>query len=179
MSRAFGLRLREACLADYDRLLREGRTKWTINIQEGTKGGRKKRREVPVSDRGWEALHLAVSVRPQGSSNLVLSSEKYINLIAREIYSARRILKKHGIKGYHDARSAFACEMYFQLAGAPAPVVTGGRTIPVAADREVRRILTGMLGHGRIDVVSAYCGGSRKAPHIPEIDGEGGEGKMP
>lgn len=171
MARACGLRLREACLADYDRLIREARTKGTINIQEGTKGGRRKRREVPVSERGWEALNYAVSVRPTGSSNLVLSSEQYINLIAREIFAARRVLKAHGIKGYHDARAAFGCETYCILTGAPAPVETGGRTISVGADRKARRELSRMLGHGRIDVVSAYCGGTRRAPRMPEIDG--------
>lgn len=170
MARAFGMRLREACLADYDRLLREARTMGRINIQEGTKGGRKVRREVPVSERGWKALEYAVAMRPPESSNLVDPSEQYIEMIRRELFAARRVLKKHGIKGYHDARSAFACDMYRQLTGAPAPVETGGRTISAEKDRDAREKLSRMLGHGRIDVVSAYCGGRRKAARVPEID---------
>lgn len=164
LARAFGLRQREATLANLDRWKKEAARLGKVNVKDGTKGGRGKEvdRWVTVTEAGAAALTQALAARPTGSQNLLSSAEateSYIQFVKGELSSGRRILKESGIDHYHDLRAAFACERYWQLTGHAAPVVTGKRTAGRAADQQARQTITLELGHGRIDVLNAYIGG--------------------
>lgn len=73
---------------------------------------------------------------------------------------ARDILHTHNLKGFHELRAAYACERYEQITCHLAPI-NGGRCsqLDLQLDREARSQISYELGHGRIDVVSAYIGG--------------------
>lgn len=164
LARDFGVRREEAVKADLDRWSREVERHGAVKVQEGTKGGRDAPRWVPVTDQARTTLAQAIASRPTGSRNLIAPNESYAQFaIARdsELNRAREILHTHGLSGYHDARAAYACERYQVLTGRAAPVVSGQR--PTAAgrssDQSARMAIALELGHGRIDVVSAYIGG--------------------
>lgn len=66
----------------------------------------------------------------------------------------------HDLKGFHELRAAYACERYEQITQHRAPINGGccyesDRNL----DRDARKHVSYELGHGRIDVVSAYLGG--------------------
>ncbi|PSS58857.1 integrase domain-containing protein [Pseudomonas sp. BBP2017] len=164
LARATGMRLREAILADLPRLSREAQYIGKINIQDGTKGGRagaSAPRWVGVDDYDREALRFASQVSPAGSRNLIAPNESYLNVLQEIIRPARDILHAHNLKGFHELRAAYACERYEQITQDPAPI-NGGQCCKVdkTLDREARRQISYELGHGRIDVVAAYIGGS-------------------
>ena len=159
LAREFGMREREASLGNLDRLYREAQKLGAVNIQEGTKGGRNADRWVPVSERGREVLVRALAARPDGSRNLVDRSETWARFRDSELRSGREHLRGAGIKGYHDARAAYACHRYEQLTGRAAPAVSGQRPTDRAADLAARQQISYELGHGRADVVASYVGG--------------------
>lgn len=156
-----GMRIREASLADLDRLNREAERYGQINIQEGSKGGRRAPRWVPVTERGRAALDAARAARPAGSSHLLRPDESYAQWRDGEQRRGRRALHDAGVRGYHDARAAYACHRYAQLTGHAAPVVAGVRSADKVADRAAREIIAVELGHGRAQVVASYVGSSR------------------
>lgn len=104
LCRSFGIRLREAILANLADWQRQARERMQIDIREGTKGGRGKEVErwVPVSARGMVALREAVQVRNQlGGQNLLRPDETFDDLVNDgEVHRARKILHEFGIKGY-------------------------------------------------------------------------------
>lgn len=163
LARATGMRLREAILANLPRLNREAKDLGRINIQDGTKGGRSGAsapRWITADDRIREALEFALHVSPNGSRNLLAPDERYIDFQRGTVCQARHILHHHNLKGFHELRAAYACERYEQITHHPAPINDGhcyqlGRHI----DREARGQISYELGHGRIDVASAYIGG--------------------
>ncbi len=167
LARASGMRLREAILADLPRLLREAERYGAINIQDGTKGGRRGAsapRWVPATDTLRAALAQAWAASPRGSRNLLAPGESYVEFINRIVRPAREVLHRHGVKGFHELRAAYACERYTQLTGHAAPVFGGTlHRQDRALDHAARRQIAVELGHGdyRIDVVSAYIGGRR------------------
>src|SRR5690606_24958229 len=80
LAREGGLRLREAILADLPRLQREAAQHGSINIADGTKGGRRGAaapRWIPVSEGLRQALLQAASVATKGSRNLLEPGERY------------------------------------------------------------------------------------------------------
>ncbi|MNP21596.1 Integrase [compost metagenome] len=163
LARATGMRLREAILADLPRLSREANELGTINIQEGTKGGRAGAtapRWIAVDDHVREALGFARQVSPSGSRNLIAPHESYLSVLQEIIRPARDILHAHNLKGFHELRAAYACARYEQITQHRAPI-NGGQCCQVdrKLDREARRQISYELGHGRIDVVAAYIGG--------------------
>ncbi|WP_440973977.1 integrase domain-containing protein [Pseudomonas koreensis] len=163
LARATGMRLREAILADLPRLSREANELGTINIQEGTKGGRagaSAPRWIAVDDVIRVALGYAEQVSPEGSRNLIAPHESYLQVLQDIIRPARDILHGHNLKGFHELRAAYACERYEQITQHRAPI-NGGQCCQVDRnlDREARRQISYELGHGRIDVVAAYIGG--------------------
>ncbi|NBA98398.1 integrase domain-containing protein [Pseudomonas sp. R5(2019)] len=163
LARATGMRLREAILADLPRLKREAEQYGKINIQDGTKGGRSGAsapRWIMVDDHIREALRYAEQVSPEGSRNLLAPNERYLDFQRRIIRPARDILHQHNLKGFHELRAAYACERYEQITHHPAPI-NGGRCYQLdrRLDQEARVQISYELGHGRIDVVSAYIGG--------------------
>ena len=163
LARATGMRLREAILADLPRLRREAEHYDKINIQDGTKGGRggaTAPRWITVDDHIHEALRYAEQVSPDGSRNLLAPNESYLDFQREIVRPARDILHTHNLKGFHELRAAYACERYEQITHHLAPI-NGGRCrrLDPRLDREARLQISYELGHGRIDVVSAYIGG--------------------
>jgi hypothetical protein len=163
LARATGMPLRETILADLPRLQREAEKLGKINIQEGTKGGRSGAsapRWITVDDHIREALEFALQVAPDGSRNLLAPNERYLDFQQRIVRPAREILHQHNLKGFHELRAAYACERYERITHHPAPI-NGGRCYQLdqRLDREARDQISYELGHGRIDVVSAYIGG--------------------
>lgn len=163
LARATGMRLREAILADLPRLWREAESLGRINIQDGTKGGRSGAsapRWITADGRIREALEFALQVSPKGSRNLLAPDESYLDFQQGTVLHARHILHQHNLKGFHELRAAYACERYEQITHHPAPIIGGhcyqlGRHI----DRKARGQISYELGHGRMDVISAYIGG--------------------
>ena len=163
LARATGMRLREAILADLPRLKREAEQYGKINIQDGTKGGRSGAsapRWITVDEHIRDALRFAEQVSPDGSHNLLAPDERYLDFQRGIVRPARYILHEHNLKGFHELRAAYACERYEHITHHPAPI-NGGRfyQLDQRLDREARAQISYELGHGRIDVVSAYIGG--------------------
>ncbi|WP_448110176.1 integrase domain-containing protein [Pseudomonas lini] len=163
LARATGMRLREAILADLPRLQREAEQYGKINIQDGTKGGRSGAsapRWIRVSDHIREALRFAHQVSPDSSRNLLAPDESYLDFQREIVRPARDLLHKHNLKGFHELRAAFACERYEQITQHPTPINDGHcYQLDRRLDQEARVQISFELGHGRIDVVSAYIGG--------------------
>lgn len=162
---ATGMRLREAILAEVPRLKREAVQYGKINIQDGTKGGRSGAsapRWIRANDQICEALRYAEQVSPEGSRSLLSPNERYLDFQRRVIRPARNILHKHNLKGFHELRAAYACERYQQITQHLAPI-NGGSCYLVDSelDKETRAQISYELGHGRIEIVSAYIGGRR------------------
>ncbi|MDR9860518.1 integrase domain-containing protein [Pseudomonas baetica] len=163
LARATGMRLREAILADLPRLMREAKSLDKINIQDGTKGGRggaTAPRWINVDEHVREALRYAVEVSPLGSRNLLEQNETYVEFHQRVVRPARDLLHLYDLKGFHELRAAYACVRYAQIIDHPAPV-NRGRCSQVNSllDRAARLVISYELGHGRVDVASAYIGG--------------------
>ena len=162
LCRSFGIRLREAILANLADWQRQTRERGRIDIREGTKGGRGKEVErwVPVSERGRLALREAVQLRNQlGGQNLLRPDETFDDLVNDgEVHQARRILHEFCIKGYHELRAAWACERYEEMSGETAPVLLAGSSPEQQHDDPFRLALARELGHDRVDVVAAYIG---------------------
>jgi hypothetical protein len=158
LARELGMRSEEASKADLPRLMREADTRGNVNIQDGTKGGRDAPRWVPMTDAGRAALQAAMAARPDGSPNLLAPGETYRAWREGELRSGREILHEHGVRGYHDARAAYACERYAALTGHQAPAAAGERAAPRDLDRAARETIAHELGHGRADVCRAYVG---------------------
>ncbi|MGY2266003.1 integrase domain-containing protein [Pseudomonas sp. SDO5561_S422] len=161
--RVNGMRLREAVLADLPRLKREAEQLGKINIQDGTKGGRggaTAPRWITLDDHIREALRYVEQVSPDGSRNLLAPDESYLDFQQGIVRPAREILHKLNLKGFHELRAAYACERYEQITHHPAPI-NGGKCYQLdqRLDQEAREQVSYELGHGRIDVVSAYIGG--------------------
>lgn len=162
LCRSFGIRLREAILANLTDWQRQARERRQIDVREGTKGGRGKEVErwVPVSERGRIALREAIQVRNQlGGQNLLKPDETFDDLVNDgEIHRARKILHEFGIKGYHELRAAWACERYEDISGATAPILQAGASPAQHVDAPFQLALARELGHDRIDVVATYIG---------------------
>ncbi|HGE2269412.1 TPA: integrase domain-containing protein, partial [Pseudomonas aeruginosa] len=114
LARATGMRLREAILADLPRLSREANDLGRINIQDGTKGGRggaSAPRWIAVTEHVRGALRFAQQLTPAGSRNLIAPHESYLGVLQEIIRPARDILHTHNLKGFHELRAAYACEL--------------------------------------------------------------------
>jgi len=159
----FGVRVREACLADLDAWHRQAIAEGRINVQEGTKGGRKADRFIDIDPEKMGVLARALAARPEGSRNLVDPGERYLDLVGGEIAEARPILKEHGIDDYRENRAAFACRLYRELTGFDAPARTGGVLAPDDVDLHARQVISMSLGHARTDVVVHYIGSRKRA----------------
>ncbi|MBV7495607.1 integrase domain-containing protein [Pseudomonas sp. PDM24] len=162
LARATGMRLREAILADLPRLKHEAKQFGKINIQDGTKGGRSGAsapRWITVDDHIRNALRFAEKVSPDGSRNLLAPNERYLDFLQGIVRPARDIIHQHDLKGFHELRAAYACERYEQITQHPAPINGGSYyQLDRHLDQKARAQISYELGHGRIDVVSAYIG---------------------
>lgn len=157
LARELGLRSKEASLLDAVSALNEAVKTGEVTIERGTKGGRSRRFTVS-SGRQLKALQQAADV--QGSSRAVMPSEEnWESWRENGLRHIRETLKKFGIRGIHELRSAYACDRYEQLTGFLAPVLGGNA--PRDLDREARQQISAELGHSRINITNAYLGGQR------------------
>lgn len=155
LAREFGLRWRETILADAQRLYPEAQSTGSVSISEGTKGGRE--REIQLHHpHQFEVLERAANLQERLSSTCFVRWGQNYRQYSE---SASRLYYSHGGHHFHDLRAAYACERYQELTGYPAPCIAGKMLASREADLEARQIITGELGHGRIDVVAAYIGG--------------------
>ncbi|MDX9683847.1 integrase domain-containing protein [Pseudomonas protegens] len=163
LARATGMRLREAILADLPRLQREDEQLGRINIEDGTKGGRSgasSPRWITVDEHIRDVLAFANHVSPDGSRNLLAPNESYLDFLQGVVRPARDILHQYYLKGFHELRAAYACGRYEQIKHHPAPIKSGHcYQLDRRLDQDARVQISYELGHGRIDVISAYIGG--------------------
>lgn len=157
LAREFGLRAKEASLLDARVALQQAREKELVIIENGTKGGRE--RTVPiVSESQLAVLEKAVIVQSNARS-LVPADQTWAQWQRGGLREARETLQRHGIARIHELRAAYAAERYQTFSGQPIPLHGGDPNHP--KDRGARLQVAVELGHGRIDVVSAYIGGCR------------------
>lgn len=157
LAREFGLRFKETALLNLNRAIKEATTLGQINIVDGTKGGRRADRWVPVSLKQLTILKEAKQVAGK-YKNLVGKTGSFKRWQNRFSAEYRNSGAGEQLGKFHDLRAAYACERYQQLTGKPAPVITGGRTASYQADQSARAILSLELGHHRIDVLNSYIG---------------------
>lgn len=158
LARELGLRSKEAALLDASRALKHAQERGAILVSDGTKGGRT--RELKITNE-LQIVALVNAATLQGRERAMIPAGKNWKAFREgELRAGRTQLQGHGIAGYHDLRSAYACERYQELTGQAAPVF-GVKIGDRELDREARMQLAKELGHGRIDVIAEYIG-SRK-----------------
>lgn len=157
----FGLRRREAALLELKNALHEAEQFGWIDIVRGTKGGRGRsvQRRVPVDDHQLailqgicERLGERRCLVPEGKTY-----KKFSDYISNELLP---VLKENGISRLHDLRAVYACNRYQEISGFVAPRNHSDPLLLASssADTHAREIITGELGHGRIEIVSSYVG---------------------
>ncbi len=160
--RFIGARIREAALLDLRKAVRSAREEGVVTISRGSKGNRAKSlpRVISVSEKVVAWLE---GIPPSLPGRTLVPAGQTFRSWYLDVY--RRfgpIAREHGLHtGFHDLRSAYACDRYRQITGTEAPCVAGTRVADKEIDRLAREILAEELGHGRIDVVAAYVGGRR------------------
>jgi hypothetical protein len=160
LARHGGLRLREACLANLPRLASEIAARQACNIVDGAKGGRDAPRWIPSTPQLKAAVENATLLLPCQSNNLLLSGETFIQFVRGEVRRARSVLQAHGIKGFHELRAGYACQRYREITG-QLPRINGGSAVAASLDAKARETIAYELGHGRMEVASAYLGGRK------------------
>ena len=172
---AFGLRFKESLMlrphadvvtapqaANRSAAVREnvGGADEYLDTHRGTKGGR--RRYIPIDDAlCHHALTYARHVA-KGSEGSV--SDPNLTLV-RAMRRLRYVMERFGITKRdlhvvpHGLRHQFAADRYRDATGHPPPVA-GGPAVPGAVDVAARRGVSTLLGHGRIQITSAYLGQS-------------------
>ncbi|WP_020682337.1 integrase domain-containing protein [Marinobacterium rhizophilum] len=161
LARAFGLRYREAVLANLPRLVQEAAKHSFVTILDGTKGGRRSpERRIHVGPRQNHALVCALSVCPHGSNNLLQYDETFRQFLNREAKPIRAVLKGAGIRCFHDLRAARLIETYEEVTGQPAPV--RGQPVDRELDRVGRQQVAREAGHGEHRTGVAYVGGRKR-----------------
>jgi hypothetical protein len=102
------------------------------------------------------------AVRLQGAGrNLIPEENSYAQWHDHAYHAWSQVARDNELRGFHDLRAAYACDRYEQLTGSPAPVISGERLIDKEIDLAARETISIELGHGRVDVVSAYVGSAR------------------
>ncbi|MDR9424338.1 MAG: integrase domain-containing protein [Marinobacter sp.] len=159
MSRAFGLRLREASLADLFRLQQEAEAFGEVQILDGTKGGRKSsNRTVAMGSRQYDALKYAMNTISEKADCLVDTNASYKEFISQCINPMSKSLKQAGIRCPHDLRAERLIERYEEESGQAAPVKQDGSPFDRDADLKGRKAVQKESGHGRISVAPSYVG---------------------
>ena len=167
LTRAFGLRFKEASMLNCTFALRQANTLGRINITQGTKGGRGKGSErwVPITHHEQIALLTKASSlqKQEKSKNIIPSDKRYVQWRDQAYYQWRTVNKKlkTGICGFHDMRAAYACQRYQEITGCAAPTIAGVRRADKTLDTQARGILSQELGHNRLDVMASYIGSRR------------------
>lgn len=92
---------------------------------------------------------------------MIAPKQTYKSVLQKIARPARKILHAHRIKGLHELRAAYECERYEHVTRNMAPV-NGGALYRYDrySDAKARIQISHELGQGRIDIISAYIGGS-------------------
>jgi len=134
MMRVLGLRIKEAILQDYARMLTEVPQGY-VTVVEGTKNGRGRffQRKVPIDAIFVPTLALAASLQ-NGRNNLIPEGIRYKTILRRFRYRYKQVRTLFGLDRPHDLRAAYACDRYETLTGFAAPVLVGKRLPSKEAD---------------------------------------------
>lgn len=131
-----------------------------LDIRDGTKGGR--RRTIPIeTDEQRMLLERALAIGDKHPKGLVMAKDW--RTLAQAKNHIKYQLKKAGITKEqlgvtaHGLRHGYACHIYKALTGEAAPVMGGGLVDP-ELDKTARREIAERLGHGRVEICSAYLG---------------------
>ncbi len=156
--RAFGMRFREAALADLHRMKAEADIYNAVWILEGTKGGFKSEdRRIPVESVQWQALDYALHNISSSGTCLIDTNNSLIEFLNRHANPMRPILKHVGIQCPKDLRAENFIEVYERTSGQLAPLKQVG-----AYDREAdsvgREAVGHQGGHKRPTISSSYVG---------------------
>lgn len=120
------------------------------------KGGRA--RTIPILNTTQrEALAYAKTIA--GSGSLIPKHLKYYE--QRGIYE--KVTNKVGLNKMHGLRHRYAQQRYQKLTGWPCPHAGGSKQKDLtpeqkAIDKEARLTISNELGHGRLGIVTTYCG---------------------
>lgn len=156
LAHELGLRSKEAALLNAQSALKEAQTRGIVKVSDGTKGGRP--RAVPIlNTRQLRALETAEQAQ-KGGKSLIPTNQNWNQFKNGELKDNRAVLQQHGIKGYHELRSAYAANRYFTLTRHQAPC-NGGAITNKHQDKKARECIAQELGHSRIDVITNYIGG--------------------
>jgi len=156
--RAFGMRFREAALADLHRMKAEADIYNAVWILEGTKGGFKSEdRRIPVESVHWQALDYALHSISGTGTCLIDTNNSLKEFLNRHANPLRSILKNVGIECPKDLRAENFIEIYERTSGQLAPLKqTGG--FDREADSAGRGAVGHQGGHKRSTISSSYVG---------------------
>lgn len=159
LCRHFGVRLREACLANLERWSEEARKTGYVRILDGTKGGRKSDlRQIKVLPEAEAALKMAMSVKPEGSKNLIAPDESYKKFKNKIISPLRKLLKDYGIVNVRILRTFYMIELFERETGMKAPVLDKGSLENEELLKRGYEAVARAAGHNRISIARAYVG---------------------
>lgn len=170
--RAFGMRFREAALADLHRMKAEADIYNAVRILEGTKGGFKSEdRRIPVESVQWQALDYALHSISGTGTCLIDTNNSLKEFLNRHANPMRPILKQVGINCPKDLRAEAFIEVYERETGQPAPLKQSG-PFDREADSVGREVVGHRGGHKRTTVSSSYVGKRPRANHDEEEAGQ-------
>ena len=135
----FGLRFREASLLNVKSALRSARRHGQVTLSKGTKGGRT--RTIEVSLVGIEILRSLTRVAAP-AENLIPIDWTFKKWQGYCYLTWRKYASQIGIDNrFKELRAGFACRLYEDVTGAPAPVLAGGRVDDRDFDRDARQLI--------------------------------------
>ncbi|MFY9512348.1 MAG: integrase domain-containing protein [Rubrivivax sp.] len=137
-----------------------------LDTHRGTKGGRQ--RLFPIDNEMREAAIAFARRVAVGVDDSVSDPRLTLQQAMRRL---RYVMERFGITRAalgvvpHGLRHQGAAEDFERLTGA-APPVAGGPAVDADLDRRARLEISSRLGHGRVQIVSAYCGRSSVLPRV-------------
>lgn len=169
LCRLAGARFREASLLGLADARKSATRAGEIVITKGSKGGRAnlKPRRIAAPEMLTELLD-AVDTRITDQS-VIPAGMNYIQWYGYAHRIWRQVAPEFGmISKFHELRAGYACERLEVLTGVPAPCVNRSLALfdvlPIGqrlSDSDARLRIAGELGHGRADILNAYCGSAK------------------
>ena len=159
LSRAFGLRVREAILIK-PKIADIGTA---IRIEEGTKGGRTRVVLIRTEDQR-QTLERAKEFSSSCSKGTLIPIGRDFKQMYRRFYY---VMEKLGISRAqlgvtaHGLRHQYANDLYETQAGTASPVRGGGNDVDAARDEQARFLVSQDLGHSRVRITASYTGARR------------------